>query len=200
MLRCQSEVDALVQVHAPGVEAFPGQLDEAAGASLAALHDRVRQVVGELRDALHAEPERDRVTLLLVLYLDERIMHRLSDAHRLRWPPLQREWLGTSRGGDEFYRILDRLLEDPRTASILFETFYYCLANGFVGRYAGHPDIIAGYGERLRERIAVPELSPDPASPVRPGRLPPPFRPGWYYLGTALAMLALAVLATVLTG
>ncbi len=176
-------------------------LGEADSAALSELHVTVRGHLSRLREQLAYEPSCDHIILLLVLYIDERIMHRLSDAQRLRWPPLQREWLGASYGGDEFYRILDRALESAQTSSTIFEIFYYCLANGFVGRYAGRSDIIDTYLARLRERVRLPEREQRASEPTAtPSGEDSTFRPLWYYLGTAVTVLAMAVLATALSG
>lgn len=171
------------------------------GDGLGALHADVRDRLDRLRAVLRAQPDGDRMMLALILFVDERIMRQLADDVRLSWPLLQVEWLGSSRGGEEFYRILDRLLEDQRTAGLLLEIFYFCLSNGFVGRYAGNPAAIEDYRRRLRARIGVPEAvsapEREPATPEMP--LPWQAHPAWYYLGTAVVMVGLVVLMTALS-
>lgn len=184
-----------------GSGASDDELDEAEVARLGELHTQVRAYLARLREDIAFESECDRIVLLLVLYVDERIMRRLSDAQRLYWPPLQREWLGASYGGDEFYRILDHLLDDARTASVLFEVFYFCLSNGFVGRYAGREDVIQGYLGRLRERIPTPEPSPESREQSSYDEATTSsFHPARYYAAAALSVIAMVVLATALSG
>lgn len=168
---------------------------------LHALREETRAYLDGLRDQMSNVPEIERLMLALILYFDERIMGQLPDTSRHRWEPLQIDWIGSSHGGIEFYRILDRLAQDAQTPAILFEVFYYCLNNGFVGRYGGNQDGVEAYKRYLRSRIAPP--TPDVASardtPARPGPLPVQRHPAWYYLGTAIIIIVITLSMTALT-
>lgn len=168
--------------------------------ALAALHGQVRDRLDRLRVELRAHADGDRMMLVLILFEDERIMRGLPDDLRLSWPLLQVAWIGSSRGGEEFYRILELLLEDQRTSGLLLEIFYFCLSHGFAGRFAGNAEAIEGYRGRLRARIPVPEGAdagrPHQEASGAPGRQ---MHPAWYYLGTAAAMAGLLVLMTALS-
>lgn len=164
------------------------------------LHDDLRARLERLRSAIGAAAQSERIMLILIFYFDERVMQKLPDTVRRRWSPLQVEWIGSSHGGTEFYRVLDRMLQDEHTPSLVFEVFYFCLNSGFVGRYAGNPDAIEAHKDYLRSRIAVPD-SGTPQRRVPGGRtpLPRPRHPAWYYAGTLVSIAALAVVVTALT-
>lgn len=176
------------------------QLPTAAHMALLDLHEHMRERLQTLRAELAGHADSERMMLILVFYFDERVMRQLPDSARLRWIPLQREWLGSSHGGEKFYEILDKLLQDHKTRSIVFELFYYCLRNGFVGQYAGNPDAIETYKKYLVSRIDVPPVAERRAdSTIAHSPLPQTWHPAWYYLLTLVAivfMIALMTLAT----
>ncbi len=129
---------------------------DGARTALAEARDQARTRLADLRSELAEVLSREQVMLLLVIAIDERVMNNLPESLRFCWVPLQREWLGSTDGGDAFYRMVQSLLEDGSTPVVVFEVAYFCLINGFVGRYAGDPDAIAAFAERLRQRIPVP--------------------------------------------
>jgi type IV/VI secretion system ImpK/VasF family protein len=145
---------------------------------------------------------------VLVLYLDERIMQMLSQDLCLSWPMLQREWLGSTHGGDELYRILGHVLGMPEPPPALLEVFYFCLNSGFMGRHAGQPAVIEAWKDRLRMAIAARAVlghpsaamvtaTGDGAADAYLGQVPR--SPAWLYLGSMLLVFTLAALLVALS-
>ena len=126
---------------------------------LADLNRRVHERVVELGKALAQAPGRDDAIKALVIYLDERIMTRLPDYLRLSWPLLQIAYTRSTTGGDDFYRFAGELRAQPGTPSFVFEVYYFCLENGFVGRYANDLVAIERYQQWLQEVIDQPRVS-----------------------------------------
>lgn len=198
ILRAYEDVDRMVAQAAGVPAAIPGQPSGEAvpggRGALTALYERVRERLAALRAELAEAPAREHAMLALVIALDERIMHGMPEELGLSWPLLQTEWLGSADGGDAFYRIIDTVEGDPSTPSFLFEVFYFCLSQGFVGRYIGQPDAIEGYQQRLRARIVVPEATPPgPGAPVT-RRAVRVRSPAWYYLGSILMVVLLTAM------
>lgn len=123
------------------------------------LHGRVDARVAKLYQELAHEEGRDLAITALVLYLDERIMDRLPDYLRLGWPLLQAKRLGSSTGGDDFYRFANELVAAPNTPSFVLEVYYFCLEQGFVGRYANDLVSIEEHKQRLRGAIDLPRVA-----------------------------------------
>lgn len=169
---------------------------------LARLQRDARARLSLLREELQAYAQGDQAMLLLVIYMDEHIMHRLPEPYRLSWTPLQLDWLDSARGGEEFYRIVDHLLQNEQGSSILLEVGYFCLAWGFVGRYAGNLQIIEDYQSALKSRIAVPAVKSaasrsDPNTSLGP--VPEHAHPAWYYALTVLAVILVMLVLTLLS-
>lgn len=129
--------------------------------SLAELNRRVQERIASLGPALAHEPGRDDVLVALVLYFDERIMMRLPDYLRLSWPLLQIAYTRSTTGGDDFYRFVNERLAKPSTPSLVLETYYFCLEQGFVGRYANDLAGIEHHQRLLRESIELPRVAGD---------------------------------------
>lgn len=168
------------------------------------LADDVRTRVLRLREDLVDEPTRDQILLVLVLYLDERIMQMLSDDLCLSWPMLQREWLGSTHGGDELYRILGHVLAMPEPPAALLEVFYFCLNSGFMGRHVGQPAVIEAWKDRLRMAIAARDEAGQSSSGTSDGAAEAylsqvPRSPAWLYLGSLILVFALALLLVALS-
>lgn len=169
------------------------------------LAEEVRARILRLREELAGEPARDHIVLVLVLFLDERVMQMLPEDLCLSWPMLQREWLGSTHGGDELYRILEHVLAMAEPPLALLEVFYFCLNSGFMGRHAGQPALIEAWKDRLRMAIAARDQAaqagsgnPDDSS-GQAYLSQAPRSPAWMYLGALFLVAALAVLLLVLS-
>lgn len=188
-----------------GNAAVAAQLSPSRSQAVLVLAGEVRARILRLREELAAEPARDHIVLVLVLYLDERVMQMLSEDLCLSWPMLQREWLGSTHGGDELYRILEHVLAMAEPPPALLEVFYFCLNSGFVGRHAGQPALIEAWKDRLRMAIAARDV----AAQAAPGNLDEsseqaylsqaPRSPAWMYLGALCLVAVLAALLVVLS-
>ncbi|MCX4244135.1 DotU family type IV/VI secretion system protein [Paraliomyxa miuraensis] len=124
--------------------------------TLELLRSDVRARVIKLETELVSEPGRDEAIKALVLYLDERIMERLPDYLEMSWSRLQTDYTGRHTGGEDFYRFLADLVASPATPSFVFEVYYFCLENGFVGRYANDLESIEERKLLLRNKIEQP--------------------------------------------
>lgn len=168
--------------------------------SLEQLRAQIQSRIEQLRSELRSVPGYERILLVLVLYLDERVMRRLPDSTRHLWRPMQVDWIGSTNGGTEFYRILDSLVQDESTSNLLLEVFYYCLNNGFVGVYVDNPDAIENYKQYLRTRVAPEHHESDGSDESRSDQsLPKQRQAAWYYLGTGVLIVLMAVVATALS-
>ena len=93
----------------------------------------------------------------LVIYFDEMIQAAAGDS-AAGWTPLQRELFNVSNGGELFYESLDDLLRKDETLPLIYEVFYFCLTDGFKGRWIDEPAKIEDWKERVASRIPVPPL------------------------------------------
>jgi hypothetical protein len=88
--------------------------------------------------------------------LDERVLSLLRCADKLVWHRLQDDVLGEEDGGEAFYSRLDHLLRagvDP--PSIVLEVYYFCLDDGFKGRFDDAAPIEA-YKRRIEQHLTPP--------------------------------------------
>lgn len=177
-----------------------GRSAELERAGLQSLHERVEQRLEQLRQQLQHEHGRDQAMLALVFYFDERIMARLPEYLRLAWPLLQTKRTGQRTGGDDFYTSVEQLRRDPTTPSFVFEVYYFCLSNGFIGRYAKDLASIERYKQWLQESITlqeVPTEASDTAELSTQSRKPVA---GWVsYLVSLVVVVLLTVLLTLLS-
>jgi type IV/VI secretion system ImpK/VasF family protein len=95
----------------------------------------------------------------IVVYADELVNAVAPGA--LRWEPLQSELYEIDNGGEVFYSILDARLRQEETHPLVFEVFYYCLSDGFLGVHQSDPRKIDEYKVRLVERIRPKPVEPD---------------------------------------
>ncbi|MEX1368553.1 MAG: DotU family type IV/VI secretion system protein [Nannocystaceae bacterium] len=142
-------------------DAAARQINDQELATLRDLQRRVVQRLDALAVALSRELGRDDAMKALSIDFDERILDRLPDFMRPSWPLVQTSRTGSITGGEDFYYAIDYLRATAGTASFVFEVYYFCLNNGFVGRYANDLDSIEEYRQRLRESITVPRAPSD---------------------------------------
>lgn len=118
----------------------------------------------------------------LVALLDETVLS-LPGQCRDYWigRPLQLDLFGTSVAGQEFYRRLEMILENPGAHDQLLEVYYLCLSLGFEGKYKmadtrERAGVVQSAGRALSEvrKLAQNGLSPHgipKVSTARPNRL-----------------------------
>ncbi len=122
----------------------------------------------------------------VVVYCDEMVAS-IAPGQTLRWEPLQGELYDIQNGGEMFYQILEERLRKEETPPIVFEVFFYCLSDGFVGMYEGDPRKVEEYKARLAARIPLRETDEatidrrDKGKPVELAAMP------WKYYAVGVA-------------
>lgn len=196
--------------------ALPGTLTKAVGAapapSNAAVRGRLRaELLGklsELKTGLRSqlsEKEVGMVLLPLVIHIDELVMRRLSADEQTQWALLQRELFDLQNGGEVFFDFIQERLNMPDTPLLLFDVLYFCLSDGFCGKFGEDPARIEQYKRLLVEKIPHPVLPP-PAPRKRrgkeeatPGAAVVPVRALWFYLSAFLGVAVIIALTALLT-
>jgi type IV/VI secretion system ImpK/VasF family protein len=128
----------------------------------------------------------------IVIYTDE-LVHYATRGIADKWESLQSELYDIDNGGELFYTVIDTLLRKDDTHPLIFELFYFCLKDGFVGMYEGNAGKLQEYQDRLSARIPIerPAQSLE-LSAGAVGLVPFPWRFYVYAVGAAaIACLAL---------
>lgn len=128
----------------------------ASGQGLEAVRGAMRGQLTQARRVLcEAMPELEAFKVLfpVVLYCDELMLRRLPPKDQTLWLPLQTELYKIDDGGEALYRLLDEELDKPDMLPDLAAVHYYCLNDGFVGRYSEAPLKIQEYKDRLATKI-----------------------------------------------
>jgi type IV/VI secretion system ImpK/VasF family protein len=126
----------------------------------AKLRKRLQWLKSKLSEAL-TEHEVHYVLLPFVIYIDE-LVTSVTRGQAARWEPLQSELYEIDNGGELFFTILDDHLRKSETHPIIFQMFYFCLSDGFVGMCESDPRKIDEYKARLAERIPLLPVSEQP--------------------------------------
>ncbi|MEC9464409.1 MAG: DotU family type IV/VI secretion system protein [Myxococcota bacterium] len=130
------------------------------GADIVLLREALRRRFGWLKNRLSSQlTERETYYALfpLVVYMDEIVQLKLPRSSH-SWHPLQQELYKLDNGGELFYQAIDTLMAKPDTPPIIFEVFFFCLADGFRGRYADSLDKIRLYRSIVSQRIPTRAL------------------------------------------
>ena len=93
------------------------------------------------------------VVFPIVAYFDEHIKTCYLAEKQLSWPPLQKELFQIDEAGELFYETVDDILRKPQTIPFIYEVYYFCLSQGFQGKYADNPVKISEYMKKLREKF-----------------------------------------------
>lgn len=131
----------------------------APGADIVKLRADLRQRLKNLEDRLSTNlPDREVFYALfpIVVYTDEIVQSIFAD-RAAQWPPLQFELYRIENGGEVFYEKLDELLGKNETEPLIFEVFYFCLKDGFLGRWQDNPTKVHEYMHRAAEAIQIAE-------------------------------------------
>lgn len=144
---------------------------------LEGLRTAIRGQLTQLRRQMSAampEAEVYKVMFPLVIYSEELVLRHLSEREQTQWPLLQAELYQIRDGGEALYRLLDEELEKPDMIPALAEVMFYCLNDGFLGRYSEESLKIKEYQDRLAARIQARAkklgglLAPPDADPAAP--------------------------------
>ena len=124
------------------------------------LRSNIRTQLELLKSKLSEKLTEREVYLVLfpiVVYFDEMVMYGLLSQQHSAWRPLQKELFQIDNGGEVFYDTVDDIIRKPQTLPFVYEIFYYCLSDGFKGKYEGNVVKINDYKKLLRDKIPLPE-------------------------------------------
>ena len=130
------------------------------GPDLVLLRQRLRRRLGELRAKLAetlSEHEVYHVLFPFVIYGDELLATATRGAVN-RWEPMQSELYEIDNGGELFYTVLEERLKQDEIHPLVFETYYFCLNDGFTGMLQPGSRKIEDLLAQLRQRIQRPEI------------------------------------------
>ncbi len=133
-------------------------LDTIAMIDLVKLRSKLRDQLEQLRTAITERySERDAYLVLfpLTAHCDELVKKMILDINQLEWPPLQQELYQVVDAGDLFYELLDNALAKPDTLPLVYEVYYFCLHDGFCGRYGGNVERLSDQLKKLRPHIIL---------------------------------------------
>jgi type VI protein secretion system component VasF len=122
------------------------------------LRSKLRIELDTLRELLTGQySERDAYLVLfpLVAHYDEFIRRLILTSDQLNWPSFQEEFYKLDDAGDIFYDLLDDVLTKPETLPLVYEVYFFCLRDGFLGRYSVYPQTIAEYIKKLSKHIVL---------------------------------------------
>jgi len=168
---------------------------------LVELRSQLRSQLDELRTVItehYSERDAYFVIFPLTAHCDEIVKIMILDIQHLEWPPLQQELYQVEDAGDLFYELLDNALTKPDTLPLVYEVYYFCLQDGFCGRYSGNPNRVVEYLEKLQKQIRLQPIKTPILMPHSPKRSY--FRiPNYsYYSGVILLMAAIYFFLTFL--
>ncbi|MFI3198645.1 MAG: DotU family type IV/VI secretion system protein [Methylococcaceae bacterium] len=157
------------------------------------LRSKVRAQLEDLRTTITEHySERDAYYALfpLTAHCDEWVKKLILDNHQSEWPPLQQELYQVDDAGDLFFELLDNVLSKPETLSLVYEVYYFCLNDGFYGRYSARPDRLDEYLQKLRQHISLQPITAINSPPLEPSRRAYFRIPNYlYYCGTGLLLI-----------
>ena len=139
------------------------------------------------------------VVFPIVAYFDEHIKTYYLAEKQLSWPPLQKELFQVDEAGELFYETVDDLLRKPQTIPFIYEVYYFCLSQGFQGKYADNPVKISEYMKKLREKIPVVDLSSMQTAAEETGQVKLIGSALWYYLASAAVLVLFYLVLVVLS-
>ena len=160
---------------------------------LVELRSKLRTKLEDLRTAITEQySERDAYFVLfpLMAHCDELVQMLILDIKQLEWPSLQHELYQVIDAADLFYELLDNALSKPETLPLVYEVYYFCLNDGFYGRYSTNPERIAEYLQKLRKHIPLQPLTDLDTSSSKPARGAYLRIPNYvYYCGAGVLLL-----------
>lgn len=177
-----------IEEAAPPAAPFPLPLDEL-------LHARsdLRRELDVVREKLAGRlNERDTYLVLfaLVAHFDELVQTRFLKGDKLSWPTLQRELFQVDDAGEVFYDTIEDILMKPQTLPFVLEVYYFCLNDGFMGKYDRNPAKIHDCMQRLKQRIPIEEPKFVHSDVTESMVVEKPRSPAIYYIATAVALFA----------
>jgi type IV/VI secretion system ImpK/VasF family protein len=130
------------------------------GANLVQMRDGMRRHLQDLKKELMktlVEHDVHYVLMPITIYCDE-LARAVTRGAVDRWEPLQSELYNMQNGGERFYDLIEDRFKQEGTPPIVFEVFYFCLNDGFVGKFQGDPAKIQDYKDRLNINSRIPKM------------------------------------------
>lgn len=168
---------------------------------LVELRSQLRSQLEELRAVIterYSERDAYFVIFPLTAHCDEIVKMLILDTQHLEWPPLQQELYQVADAGDLFYELLDNALGKPETLPLVYEVYYFCLQDGFCGRYSVSPNRVIEYLQKLQKHIHIQPITTASLMPIATKRSY--FRiPNYsYYCGAGLLLASMYYFLTFL--
>lgn len=123
------------------------QIRETVKRDLRAIHENVREFLSE-NNAYY-------VVFALASHCDEVARAHVESFPGEAWLPLQSELFGTDDAGNLFYKYIELFRGRNDISQITFQTFYFCLNDGFKGRYIFEPETQTGFKHELLSYIHI---------------------------------------------
>jgi type IV/VI secretion system ImpK/VasF family protein len=158
------------------------------GADLVKLREGVRRTLVSLKKEISqtlTDHEVYYVLIPIVIYCDELVLSVTKGAVT-RWEPLQSELFNIENGGELFYWSMEERFRQVETHPLVFEVFYFCLNDGFLGMHQADLRKIEEYKERLRKRIPV---QPAAVGPRKDRAAPKLVKFPWRYYAAAVGVV-----------
>ena len=107
------------------------------------------------------------------------------------WHSLQYQLYKTTNGGDMFFGYLDAILGRNDINSTVYEVYYFCLSDGFSGKYMENLSRLSSYRDEARSRISTHILE---SSPISDDKQKQALRriPAWSYYAIAAAVVIIS--------
>jgi len=195
-----------VQEVTEDVKNVPPKAEEASRAAEKIDIVRFRSDVRTQLDFLRAKlaeyyKERDCYLIIfpIVVHFDELVQMKYFNYkyNKGNWPPIQKELFQIDNGGILLYETLDELLIKPQTPPFVFEVYYFCLNNGFRGKYIDNPVKIEEYKKKLRKKISPNKLENIQVLSEETSKIKEISSPAKYYI---LVVLTIALFYLLLYG
>ncbi len=95
------------------------------------------------------------VVFALASHCDEVARAHVDNFPSESWRPLQDELFGTGDAGNLFYKYIELFRGRNDISQITFQTFYFCLNDGFKGRHIFDPETKSGFMTELLSYIHI---------------------------------------------
>lgn len=107
--------------------------------------------------------ERDAYLILfaLVAHCDEIAQLHVQHFKNTGWEPLQLQLFQIDNAGDIFFQQMDAFLYRNDIPESVYEIYFFCMKNGFQGRYIAMNDKINYYMDSAKARISVKLINLD---------------------------------------
>ncbi|WP_312154360.1 type IVB secretion system protein IcmH/DotU [Pseudomonas sp.] len=104
------------------------------------VHNQINQILEEMRQHAYEPTQLLAYSYSLCLYLDETVM-RTDWGKNSSWSqqPLLSDFHQETWGGEKFFTVLSRMMQEPRRFQDVLEFMYMCLCMGLMGKYAIDP-------------------------------------------------------------